>query len=130
MSKGNVALARAYFEAFDRGALTEAAGFLDPDVQWDNTVLIDEDVIRGRESALTYWERILSTSPFHHEDHRFVGVGDQVCVLADLSLHGTGSGVELAQPCGYALTFRDGAIIRSLFYFDQSEARKAVGLEE
>jgi ketosteroid isomerase-like protein len=126
----NAALARAYFEAFDRGALTEAARFLDPDVEWDNTVLIDEDVIRGRESVLTYWERILTTSPFHHEDHRFVEVGDHVCVLADLRLHGTGSGVELAQPCGYALTFRDGAIIRSLFFFDQSLARHASGLTE
>jgi ketosteroid isomerase-like protein len=130
MSEENAALARAYFEAFDRGALTEAAGFLDPDVEWDNTVLIDEDVIRGRESVLTYWERILSTSPFHHEDHRFVEVGDHVCVLADLRLHGTGSGVELAQPCGYALTFRDRAIIRSLIFFDQSLARHASGLAE
>ena len=123
-------IVRAYFEAFDRGDLKGAADFLDPDVEWDNTVLIDEGVIRGREAVRTYWERILSTTPFAHEDHRFVEVGDHVCVLANLRLHGTGSGVELAQPCGYALTLRDGAVIRSLFYFDQSQARRAVGLAD
>ncbi len=129
MSQTNADIVRTYFEAFDRGDLRGAAGFLDPDVEWDNTVLIDEGVIRGREAVKTYRERILSTTPFAHEDHRFVELGDKVCVLANVRAHGTGSGIEVAHPCGYALTLREGAIIRSLFYFDQSQARQAVGLE-
>jgi ketosteroid isomerase-like protein len=126
----NAEVARVYFEAFDSHDLSEPAGFLDPDVEWDNTVLIDEEVIYGRENVKTYWERILSTSPFAHENHQFIEAGDRVCVLADLRVHGARSGVEMAQPCGYALTFNDGAIIRSLFFFDQPETLKAVGLDE
>ncbi len=130
MSQTNADIVRTYFEAFDRGDLEGAAGFLDPDVKWDNTVLIDEGVISGREAVKTYWERILSTTPFAHEDHRFVEIGDKVCVLANLRAHGTGSGIEVASPCGYALTLRDRAITHSLFYLDQSKARQAAGLEE
>jgi ketosteroid isomerase-like protein len=129
VSEANVEVARACIEAFDRHDLPEAAGFLDPEVEWDNTVLIDEAVIHGRENVKTYWERILSTSPFAHENHQFIGLGDRVCVLADLRLQGAGSGVEMVQPCGYALTFNEGAIIRLLFFSNQAKARRAAGLE-
>jgi ketosteroid isomerase-like protein len=129
VSHKNVEIARVCIEAFDRSDLEAAADFLDPDVEWDNTVLIDEEVIHGREAVKTYWERILSTSPFVHENHRFIEVGDRVCVLADLHGRGARSGVEGAHPCGYALTLRDGLITRSLFFFDQAHARQATGLE-
>jgi ketosteroid isomerase-like protein len=130
VSEANVEAARACIEAFDRHDLPEAAGFLDPDVEWDNTVLIDETVIHGRENVKTYWERILSTSPFAQENCQFIGAGDRVCVLADLRLRGAGSGVEMIQPCGYALTFNDGAIIRALFFSNHEKARRAAGLED
>jgi ketosteroid isomerase-like protein len=130
MSQTNAEIARAYFEAFDRHDLVAAAQFLDSDVawDWDDHLLIDEEAIQGREAVREYWERILATSPFAHEDHQFLEADDRVCVLANIRVQGAGSGVELAQPCGYALTLRGGAIIRSLFYFDQSHARQAVGL--
>jgi len=132
MSHTNAEIARAYFEAFDRGDLVAAAEFLAPDVDWDwaNKLLIDEEAIQGREAVREYWERILATSPFAHEDHQFLEADKRVCVLADLRLKGAGSGVELAQPCGYALTLRGGMIVQSLVYFDQGQARQDVGLAE
>jgi ketosteroid isomerase-like protein len=128
----NAEIARVYFEAFDRHDLAAAAQFLAADVDWDwdEQILIDEKPIQGREAVRQYWERILATSPFAHEALRFLEVGDRVCVLANIRLQGTASGIELAQPCGYALTLQEGAITRSLFYFDPSRARQAVGLAE
>jgi len=126
-SAGNADIAREYFEAFERRELEKAAGFLDPDVIWDVLPVFDEERIHGREAVRVYWERILSTSPFVHENARFIEAGDQVCVLADLHFRGAGSGVELTQPCGYALTFRDGLITYSMFG-DEDEARRAAGL--
>jgi ketosteroid isomerase-like protein len=128
MSLENVEVVRACFEAFDRGDLRGAADRLDPDVEWDNSVLIDEPVLHGREAVLEYWERILATFPFAHEQHRFLEAGEQVCVLAELRAHGAGSGVEMAAPCGYAMTVRDGAIVRACFFRSQPEALEAVGL--
>jgi ketosteroid isomerase-like protein len=130
MSHENVGVVRACFEAFDRGDLSAAADCLDPSVEWDNSVLIDEEVIHGRQAVLEYWERILTTFPFAHEEHRFIEAGERVCVLARLRARGAGSGVETTASGAYAMTVRDGAIIRARFYADQAKALKAVGLEE
>ena len=128
MSQENVRVVRACFEAFDRGDLVVAAGCLDENVEWDNSVLIDESVLRGREAVFEYWTRILSTFPFAHEEHRFVDAGEQVCVLAHLRARGSGSGVEMATPCGDAMTVREGAIVRARFFAAHAEALEAVGL--
>jgi len=58
-------------EAFDNRDLRTVADALDRDVEWDSAVLIDEPVIHGRAAVLEYWERILSTTPFVHENMRF-----------------------------------------------------------
>jgi ketosteroid isomerase-like protein len=126
----NAEIARAYFDAFDRGDLVAAAEYLDVEVDWQNPSLIGEEELRGREAVRTYWERILSTSPFPHRDHGFIEVDDRVCVLAILCAGGAGSGIELSQPCGYVLTLSDEAITRSVFFFDPAEARSAAGLAD
>lgn len=128
MSQENVEVARACVEAFDRHDLAAAAATLDPNVEWDSTVLIDEEPIQGRDAVRAYWQRISSTFPFAHENHRFIEAGDQVCILADIRIQGAGSGVELAQPCGYAMTVRNGAIVQARFFPSHEKALKAVGL--
>jgi ketosteroid isomerase-like protein len=129
MSQANVAVVRACFEAFDRGELRAAADLLDVDVEWDPGVLIDQTVIHGRKAVLQFWEQAFSTFPFAHEAHRFIDAEDQICVLAYIRGKGIGSGIELAQPCGYAVAVDDGAIIRSRFFAAHAEALEAVGLE-
>jgi len=131
VSQENVEVVRACFDVFDRGELRSALDFMDPDIEWDvSGVLIDQEVIFGREALLKYLERSFSTLPFTHEDCQFIDAGEQVCVLASLRGRGSGSGVELAHPVGYVMTVRDGAIIRSCFYGDHANALKAAGLED
>ena len=130
MSQENVKVVRAAFEAFDERDFRTAADAFDRDVEWDSTVLIDEEVIHGRAAMLEYWERISRTFPFVHDELRFVDAGDQVCVLAHLHAQGAGSGVELVQPVGYAMTVRAGAITAARTYRTHAQALKAVGLEE
>jgi ketosteroid isomerase-like protein len=131
MSQENVELVQAYFEAFDRGALPEAAGFLHEDVEWNNFALIDEEELRGRGAVLAYWQRLLTAFPFEHEDHEFIAAGGQVCVLARIRAKGPKSGVEPPPiQSGYALTLRDGQIIRSDLFPDRAAALEAVGLAE
>jgi ketosteroid isomerase-like protein len=118
-------------EAFNRRDLRSAATTLDEDVEWDfNAALIDEGIIRGRAEVIRYWERILTTFPFVHEQLQFLDAGEHVCVLADIRAQGIASGAELAGPCGYAITVRGGAITRVRFYESHADAVKAVGLEE
>jgi ketosteroid isomerase-like protein len=132
MSQENVEIARAYFAAFDRGALPEAAAFLHNDVEWRNFALIDEEVHRGRPAVLAYWERLLAVFPFWHDEHEFID-GDEgiVCVLARIRVRGPKSGAEPPSAlAGYALTLRDGKVIRSDFFKDGQQALKAMGLAE
>jgi ketosteroid isomerase-like protein len=118
-------------EAFNRRDFRSAADALDDDVEWDfNAALIDEGVIRGRAAVLRYWERIMTTFPFVHDHLQFLDAGEDVCVLADIRAVGVASGVELAQPCGYAIAVRAGAITRVRFYDSHAEALEAVGLAE
>jgi len=129
MEHDNVAIVKTYFEAFDRGDLDTAASYLDPEVQWRNTTLIDDEKVAGRAAVRTYWDRILSTFPFVHDDATFEANGDQVCVIARVRARGAASGLELDAPCGYALTLRNGLVTRSDFFADPGEARRAAGLE-
>ena len=99
----NVEIVRAYFEAFDSGELDRAAEYLDPDVRWTNSTLIDDRTVTGRAAVRTYWDRILSTFPFVHDHPTFSAAGDRVCVIAHVRAKGAASGIELAAPCGYAL---------------------------
>ena len=128
MPAGNAEIVRAYFKAFDSGELDAAAAYLDPDVHWVNTTLIDDEKVVGRAAVRVYWERILSTFPFVHDGATFEAAGDRVCVIARVRARGAASGIELDAECGYALTLRDGLITRSLFFGDPQEAREAAGL--
>ncbi len=130
MAHRNAEIVRAYFEAFDSGDLDTAASYLDPDVQWRNTTLIDDETVAGRSAVRTYWERILTTFPFVHDDAVFEANGDRVCVTARVRARGAASGLELDAPCGYALTLRDGLVTRSVFYADPLEARRDAGLAD
>src|SRR5262245_56093310 len=102
-------------EAFNARDLHAAADALDHQVEWDAGRLIDEGPIRGRAAVLRFWERMLTTMPFTHERLRFLEAGDDVCVLAEFRAVGAGSGVEVDQPCGYAMTLRAGAVTRVRF---------------
>jgi ketosteroid isomerase-like protein len=129
MSEANVELICACFAAFDRGDLRGAVEFTDASVEWDvSHVLLDQDVIVGRDAVLEYLEQTFRTLPFKHQQHRFLGAGKEVCVLASVYARGSASGVELGQPVGYVMTVGHGKIIRSRFFGDQAQALKAAGL--
>jgi hypothetical protein len=62
----------------------------------------------------------------------FVDRGQTVVVLIHKQrLHGRGSGVEVdALPYALAFVFRNGKVVRWVFYATQTEALEAAGLSE
>ena len=52
----------------------------------------------------------------------------RVLVLGELHMRGRGSGVELDQPMGWLMTFRDGRLLRMEVFEGHEEARRAAGL--
>jgi ketosteroid isomerase-like protein len=131
MSQENVEIVRSAFNALDQGDLRAAVEFMDPAIEWDvSQVLLDQEVIVGRDVVLAYLEQTFAALPFAHEGCEFVDVAERICVLASIRGRGSGSGVELAHPCGYVMTVRNGAIIQSCFFGDHDAALKAVDLAE
>jgi ketosteroid isomerase-like protein len=58
-------------------------------------------------------------------------LGDgRVLVLGELHMRGRESGIELDQPMGWVLSFRDGKLIRYDVYADHGEARRAAGIDD
>lgn len=54
--------------------------------------------------------------------------GGRVLVLGELHMRGRESGVELDQPMGWLLSFRDGRLLRYDVFLDHEEARRAAGV--
>ena len=142
MSQENVEIVRRVTEAFgagtsesDReGMLTEIAGLWDPEIELDASevpVLDISGVYRGADAVQQVWREWLAaweTTPF---DYELVDAGDRVVQLLDLQVRGRSTGIEM--PFGkfaWVYTLRDGLIVHQKLYMGQSEALKAVGLEE
>jgi len=56
--------------------------------------------------------------------------GDDVFATATLRGRGRRSGAAFEQPFWYAMTFRDGLIVRVVTYLDREQALEAIGLSE
>ena len=142
MSQENVEIVRVITENFragtsesDReGMLTKIAELWDPEIELDASeipVLDISGAYRGADAVRQVWREWLAaweTTPF---DYELVDAGDRVVQLLDLQVRGRSTGIDM--PFGkfaFVYTVREGLIVRQKLYMDQSEALKAVGLEE
>ena len=57
-------------------------------------------------------------------------LGDEVLAIGGINMRARGSGVDLKEPMGWVLEFRDGRVARMRFYAQPAEALEAVGLRE
>jgi ketosteroid isomerase-like protein len=135
MSQENVERLRAAFEKFLSGSSDFGAELLSPDVEWDATDvggLPDlQGAYRGPEAVKQYWRDWLAAWKTVQFDYELIDGGDCVVALIDQRMQGRASGIDV--PFGkyaHIYTFRDGLIVHWKVYMSQSQALKAVGLEE
>ena len=106
----------------------------DPDVVLDASaapVLDITGVYRGIEAVGQWWREWFAAWDKLQFDYEFVDVQGRAVLLLDLRMRGRATGIEV--PLGkhaWVATFRDGLMIHTKLYMDQSEALEAVGLEE
>ncbi len=142
MSQENVEALRVSAEDFlastnesDReGMLTRIAALWDTEVEWDASELPLPDlaeVVRGREAVRRWWGEFLAAWETTQFEYQLVDAGDRVVELLDQRMRGRSTGIEVALG-KYALicTFKDGLVVHLKLCMSQSEALKAVGLEE
>jgi ketosteroid isomerase-like protein len=132
VSQKNVKLARSFHEAFNRDGWEALWRVADPEIEFhEPPEQPGASVFKGleavREGVARSWGENWIEQRSHAE--RYVDLGDdRVLLLAVQHLRGR-DGIELAQPAGNIVTFRDGMIVRFEAFWSQQAALEAVGLE-
>ena len=132
MSASNLDLVRQAYDAWNRGDLDTAFGFLDPEVEVSTPPELPEaGTFRGRdetrrfiEDALKSWEEIGA------EPQSFVEAGDKVLVTVRYFGRGKGSGAAVrgAVVDAHVWTLRNGRAVRLEMYQGTEAAFESVGL--
>jgi SnoaL-like protein len=142
VSQENVELLRGTTEAFRAGTsesdreamLTKLAELSDPDIELDASgapVFDLGGLYRGIDAVNQFWREWLAAWENLRFEYELVDAGERVVQLFDLRVRGRSTGIEM--PLGkvaWVYSLRDGLIVHMKFYMSQSEALKAVGLEE
>ena len=134
MSQGNVEVARAAYEAFDRGDIDGMLDLCTPDIEWQDAggPSLDTSAVTGKSAVRAYFESVLEPwDEVRREPEEIIDLGgDRVLVLFRTFARGKGSGVEVDARAGDLVTFREGRVARWIGYPDRAQALKAVGLAE
>jgi ketosteroid isomerase-like protein len=127
MSQENVELVRRGIDALNRGNLDEWLATFSPDVEWHTTgEFADERVYRGPGGVDRLWAQLredMEELSISASDIR--AVGDRMFVAGALRGRGKRSKAGFEQPFWFALTFRDGLIVRVEAYLDPEQALEA-----
>jgi ketosteroid isomerase-like protein len=132
MSQDNVEIVREGFARWNEGDydfLFESAA---PDVELLSRFgSLTGEPYRGREGVREWLADIQQN--FERFDLWLDDVrdlGDDVLAIGGIEMRARGSGVDLKEPMGWVLEFRDGLLARMRFYAQPAEALEAVGLSE
>ena len=131
MSRANVDLVRASFEAFGRGDFDSAFAAFDEEVEWKTADdEPDAQVLHGRRELGAFVRHLADPwsdrfgSAIEFTD--FIDCGDWVVAPWHGRVHGHGSGIEIEISETYAVLVGDGRIVRVVEYRTVEEALDAV----
>ena len=130
MSRENLDVVRAGYEAWSRGDVDSVLASLDPEVELHDppespdaqTWHGHEGYRRSLEQFLTAWEEVSI------EPEQLVDAGDKVLARVHYRGKSKGAGVEVEAHIFHVFTMRDGRGVRVEVYGDERQARKAAGL--
>jgi ketosteroid isomerase-like protein len=136
MSQTNAQVVRRFVEALVSGQgddyWQQVLADLDPDVAVDDLdISLDTERYRGYDEFLRWiadWGEAWGSWRIEGVEVRPVGEGRLIALFVML-VAGKGSGIELSRQDAMVFTLREGKIAHIVYYNDQQEALKAVGLE-
>jgi ketosteroid isomerase-like protein len=135
MSEENVEVVRRVYEAAARRDADAVLALYDPDVEWDWTrvsgLFGQDGFYRGHEE-LRRWFREWSQGLNHieYQAEELIAAGAHVISKSVMRGRGRASGIELGDTLYAVWTFREGKIVRVVWFPTHAEALKAAGLEE
>jgi ketosteroid isomerase-like protein len=133
MSRENVEIVKAAFDAFGRGDWSALIGYLDPEIEWVTTgQFVGGQLYRGHAGVREFLDTLGGEfDEFHAEPENFAQAPDEV-VVADTRVSGLGkrSGVPVELQFSVAVSLRDGKIVHVQNFLERQDALEAVGLRE
>jgi ketosteroid isomerase-like protein len=129
MSRENVEVVKAVFQAWDEGGVEGILRFLHDDIEY----LPQEEggAIHGHDGIRRYFHRWMEPwDEFHVRPTEFRDVGDCVLNGAAMRGRGRGSGIEVTMRYWSVWLIRGGRVARWEEYAERTEALTAVGLRE
>jgi uncharacterized protein len=131
MSRENVEIVRAMYDAFDRGDADGALAYFDPGVVVDASHRVDGRVGRGHEELVAILGEWMGTWDEWREEVEVIrDAGDRVLVISTQRGRGKGSGAEWANRFGMLYEIQGDKISRWTIYDDSHAALEAAGLRE
>ena len=132
MSDENVELVRRVYDAAARRDADAVLALYDPDVEWDWTrvsgLFGQGGLYRGQED-LRRWFREWSEGLDHieYQAKELIAAGDHVLSKSVMRGRGRASGIELGDTLYAVWTFREGKIVRVVWFPTHAEALEAAG---
>jgi ketosteroid isomerase-like protein len=104
----------------------------DPAIEWvEDPTRVDSRIWRGHDGVITSFTQWLEQwDEYSWQAERFVDCGDDVFIAARERGSGATSGATVSSSIFIVVTVRDQKILRWREFYDESQALKAVGLEE
>jgi len=133
MSRENVEVVQAAWEAWERGGLDALAEFWDTRIDWRAAEGAPDDVgpISGVDAMRAYLQDWLDDfDELSLEFEELIDAGEQVVAVQRISGRAKASGIETELRYAVVYTIRDGKIVRGREYWERAEALEAVGLSE
>ena len=135
MSRENVELVRASWEAWERGDTEALFAFYDPAIVWDQTgyaVMELSTIYHGHDGVKQFfreWQAPFESYYAHAEE--FIDAGEAVLVRCRQGGRGKASGAVVEMPAYWQVyRLRNGHAVRIEVYREEADALEAVGLAE
>jgi ketosteroid isomerase-like protein len=132
MSKENVEVVRAIYDAYARGDLRAAFEHFHDDIEWFGPPDVSSSgFAQGHEGVRHSLDTWLGAWEEHHFELRDLhDARDQVLAAGWQRGRGKGSGVEVSEEIFSVWTLRSAKVVRQRMFRDRAQALEALGLSE
>ena len=130
MSRENIEVIRAVYDAWMRGDYGGMFKHFHPDIEWAGPATLSQGGssrgIRGARRSMSTW--IGTWDNYRLELTELTDHGDAVFAAGRQHGRGRGSGVQVSEEIFSVWTLRDGLVVRRETFRDREQAREAAGM--